>query len=258
MKLDPSASVAGVRLISYDTVGSTNTEALRLARTGERGPLWITAVRQTAGRGRHGRAWISPAGNLYASLLLTEPAPVERWPELSFVAALATHDVILELAPRLQPMLAMKWPNDLLLEGAKLAGILLEGQYGQEGAVAIGIGINCISHPRDTDRPATDLACAGESISPETLLCKLTLKMLVRLAQWNSGQGFYAIRADWLGRAGGRGENVTVRLTDGEVMGRFEALDESGALVLRLSDGSSMRITAGDVSVLTASSVTAR
>jgi BirA family biotin operon repressor/biotin-[acetyl-CoA-carboxylase] ligase len=257
MKLDSSASTAGVRVISYETLGSTNAEALHLARKGERGPLWITAVRQTAGRGRRGREWLSPPGNLYASLLLTDPAPVARWPEISFVAALAAHDAILELAPRLQPILALKWPNDLLLDGAKLGGILLEGEHGEEAAVAIGIGINCTRHPEGTNGSATDLACAGQSISPETLLRALAATMFGRLAQWGCGQGFSATRADWLARAGGRGENVIVRLAEGEVSGRFEDVDETGALVLRLPDGSSTRITAGDVSALTASSTTA-
>ena len=94
MQLDPTARAAGARLIAHDTIGSTNAEALRLAREGERGPLWITAQQQTAGRGRRGRTWVSEPGNLYASLLLTDPAPPERCPELSFVAALALHDAI--------------------------------------------------------------------------------------------------------------------------------------------------------------------
>ena len=104
--------------------------SLALARQGERGPLWVVADRQTAGRGRRGRTWISEPGNLYASLLLTEAAPPEHWPELSFVAALAVHDAVVEVAPDLKPRLAIKWPNDLLLAGAKFAGILIEGENG--------------------------------------------------------------------------------------------------------------------------------
>src|SRR5690349_8150314 len=116
MKLDPGA--VGVRLLAHDVLDSTNVEALRLARQGEHGPLWITARRQTAGRGRRGRSWISEPGNLYATLLLTEPGPVEHWPQLSFVAALAAHDAIVEVAPELAARLAIKWPNDILLDGA--------------------------------------------------------------------------------------------------------------------------------------------
>ena len=123
MQLDPAATAAGVRLLSHDTVGSTNAEALQFARKGERGPLWVTAKRQTAGRGRRGRSWVSEPGNLYASLLLTDPAPPERFPELSFVAALALHDAIGGRIPGLSNRLVLKWPNDLLIDRNKFAGI---------------------------------------------------------------------------------------------------------------------------------------
>jgi BirA family transcriptional regulator, biotin operon repressor / biotin---[acetyl-CoA-carboxylase] ligase len=251
MKLDPRASAAGVRLVARDVLGSTNGEALSLARQGERGPLWIVAGRQTAGRGRRGRSWTSEPGNLYASLLLTAPAAAEHWPELSFIAALAIHDAIVEIAAELRPRLAIKWPNDLLLAGAKFAGILIEGEGGEEGAVVVGIGVNCASHPDGTDHPATDLAAAGAHISPQTLMAALSAKMLGRLAQWNQGEGFSTVRADWLSRAAGLGEDVCVRLADREIAGRFEALDERGGLVLRLPDGNATTVAAGDVFIRT-------
>jgi BirA family transcriptional regulator, biotin operon repressor / biotin---[acetyl-CoA-carboxylase] ligase len=247
MKLDPRASAAGVRLKTHDVLGSTNAEALNLARQGERGPLWVAARRQTAGRGRRGRDWVSEPGNLYASLLLTAPSSAEHWPELSFVAALAIHDAIVEVAAELRPQLAIKWPNDLLLAGAKFAGILIEAEGGEEGAVVVGIGVNCASHPAGTEHPATDLAAAGAQVSPETMIAALSAKMLGRVAQWNQGEGFSTIRADWLARAAGVGEDVRVRLADREIAGRFEALDERGGLVLRLPDGKSTTIAAGDV-----------
>src|SRR5229473_5485322 len=128
MDLAPGAAAAGVGLIACDTVGSTNAEALAYARSGERGPLWITARRQTAGRGRRGRTWVSEPGNLYATLLLTDPGPAERAAELSFVAALAVRDAIVEMAPGLGSRLKVKWPNDLLIDRAKVAGILIEGE----------------------------------------------------------------------------------------------------------------------------------
>src|SRR5215468_3520615 len=252
MKLEPRATAAGVRLVAHEVLGSTNAEALSLTRQGERGPLWVTADRQSAGRGRRGRAWISPPGNLYASLLLTGPAAAEHWPQLSFVAALAIHDAVVEVAD-LKPQLAIKWPNDLLLAGAKFAGILIEGE-GDVNAVAVGIGVNCASHPADTDFPATDLTAAGAAVSPATLFSALSIKMLGRIAQWNGGEGFSTIRADWLARASGIGEDVRVRLAERELVGRFEALDEAGALVLRSADGNSTTITAGDVFTPTASS----
>jgi BirA family biotin operon repressor/biotin-[acetyl-CoA-carboxylase] ligase len=251
MKLDARASAAGVRLVAHEVLGSTNAEALSLARQGERGPLWVVADRQTAGRGRRGRTWISQPGNLYASLLLTASAPPEHWPELSFVAALAAHDAVVEVAPDLKPRLAIKWPNDLVLAGAKFGGILIEGE---DGGVAIGIGINCANHPAGMDYPATDLAAAGAPVSPAGLFGALSVKMIGRIAQWNGGEGFSTVRADWFARAAGVGEDVRVRLADREIIGRFEAIDHAGSLVLRLPDGKTTTIAAGDVFILPAPS----
>ncbi|MEA2938585.1 MAG: BirA family transcriptional regulator [Alphaproteobacteria bacterium] len=244
------ASAAGVRLVAHELVASTNTEALALARAGERGPLWIAAGRQSAGRGRRGRTWTSQTGNLHASLLLTGPAPAEHWPELSFVAALAVHDAVVETAPTLRPQIKIKWPNDLLLKGAKFAGILIEGEGAEPGAVAVGIGVNCTSHPADTDYPATDLAAAGAQVSSAALFRALSSKMLGRLAQWNRGEHFATIRTDWLARAAGLGEPIRVRLADREVAGRFETLDEGGRLVLTLPEGGKQTLAAGDVVAL--------
>lgn len=249
MRLEPRATAAGVRLVAHEVLGSTNAEALNLARQGERGPLWVTAVRQTAGRGRRGRAWISKPGNLYATLLLTGRTDAEHWPELSFVAALAVHDAIVDLAVHLEPLLRIKWPNDLLLGGRKFAGILIEGESGENPAVAVGIGVNCANHPADTDHPATDLAAAAVPVSPAALFDVLAGKMSARIAQWNGGQGFVAIRGDWLARASGVGEDVRVRLADCEISGRFEAIDAAGGLVLRLPGGNTTTIAAGDVLV---------
>jgi BirA family biotin operon repressor/biotin-[acetyl-CoA-carboxylase] ligase len=237
-----------VRLLAYDEIDSTNAEALRLLRAGERGPLWIAAERQSAGRGRRGRRWVSVPGNLHASLLLTDPGPAEHWPQLSFVAALAVHDAVVELAPEIRPMLELKWPNDLLLSGAKVAGILIEGEgREEEGAVAIGIGINCTAHPAEAAYPATDLAAGGASVTAAALLAALSVKMSGRLAQWNSGNGFATIRADWLARAAGIGETIRVGLADRELAGRFEGLDDAGGLVLVAPDGGKTVVAAGDV-----------
>src|SRR5258708_39940625 len=124
-----------------DTVDSTNAEALRRARAGERGPLWIVARQQSAGRGRRGRAWVSPPGNLHATLLLTDPAPAAAAPQLGFVAGLALVDAAAAAAPLLASRLALKWPNDLLCGARKIAGILIEGE-GSPLTVAVGIGVN--------------------------------------------------------------------------------------------------------------------
>ena len=183
MQLHSAAAVAGYRLAAHETLESTNAEALRLARGGERGPLWIVARQQTAGRGRRGSEWISPPGNLHATLLLVDPAPAECAPELSFVAALALHDAIVELAPSLRSDLSLKWPNDMLHGGGKLAGILIEGERpARELAVAIGIGVNCRHHPGQTSYPATDLAAVGADISAESLFATLSAAMVRRLA----------------------------------------------------------------------------
>jgi BirA family transcriptional regulator, biotin operon repressor / biotin---[acetyl-CoA-carboxylase] ligase len=248
MRLDPAAAAAGFRLSDHDTLPSTNTEALALARRGETGPLWVTARQQTAGRGRRGNAWISTPGNLYATLLLCDPAAPENTPELSFVAALAVHDAIGDRASALRENLALKWPNDILCGGAKLAGILIEGETVASGlAVALGIGVNCMHHPVETAYPATDLATAGAAVSAEDLFFALSSAMARRQAQWQRGVGFQSIRVDWLERAAGIGGEMRVRLPNREFVGRAEALDDRGRLLLRLADGTLQTITAGDV-----------
>jgi BirA family transcriptional regulator, biotin operon repressor / biotin---[acetyl-CoA-carboxylase] ligase len=241
-----ATDLAGVRHIGYETLGSTNAEALALARAGERGPLWITARSQSAGRGRRGNAWISPPGNLYATLLLTEPSAPEHAPQLSFVAALALHDAVAACASLLGLALKVKWPNDLLVGPAKLAGILVEGESDPVFTVAIGIGVNCATHPSDVAYPATDLASNGVLVTPDALMSQLAMTMRQRLAQWNGGQDFAAIRADWLKRAAGLGEVLRVRLPARELAGRFQGLDEAGRLLLAQDNGVTT-ITAGEV-----------
>jgi BirA family transcriptional regulator, biotin operon repressor / biotin---[acetyl-CoA-carboxylase] ligase len=249
MRLDPAAIGAGVRLDARDTLGSTNAEALARAGAGEPGPLWITAERQTAGRGRRGRSWVSEPGNLHATLLLTDPGPAERAAELSFVAALAAHDAIAETAPALGVRLKLKWPNDVLIDRAKVAGILIEGERapGAPLAVVLGIGVNCRHHPAGTAYPATSLAAAGATVGADELFAALSRTMLHRLAQWARGTGFRSIRADWLARAVGLGEDIRVVL-GGEVLeGRFERLTDAGHLALRARDGTERTVAAGDV-----------
>jgi BirA family transcriptional regulator, biotin operon repressor / biotin---[acetyl-CoA-carboxylase] ligase len=250
MRLDPAAELAGYRLVAHESLDSTNAQALRLAfeHRGKTSPLWITARQQTAGRGRRGNTWISPTGNLYATLLLKDPAVPRNAPQLSFVAGLAVADAILDCAPSLHDKLALKWPNDVLCDGAKLAGILLEShRLNIRLAVAIGVGINCLHHPAETSFPATDLAAAGAQVSPDDMFFALSGAMVQRLEQWRGGDGFAAIRSDWLDRAVGIGGDMRVRLPGRELFGRCEALDESGQLLLRLADGSLETIAAGDV-----------
>jgi BirA family transcriptional regulator, biotin operon repressor / biotin---[acetyl-CoA-carboxylase] ligase len=248
MRLDPTAAAAGFRLAAHDVLGSTNAQALTEARQGDKGPLWVVAREQTAGRGRRGREWVSAPGNLYATLLLLDPAPAEAAPQLAFVTGLAVHDAIIERARDLGEALALKWPNDVLYANRKLAGILIESEMAANRlAVAVGIGVNCTRHPAQTSFPATDLDEAGQKVAPESLLYALSHTMMRRLDQWKRGAGFAQIRADWLKRATGLGREITVRLAGREASGHFEGLDDAGQLLLRLGDGRLQTITAGDV-----------
>ncbi len=241
-----ATDLAGVRHETYETLGSTNAEALARARSGERGALWISARTQDAGRGRRGSAWTSTPGNLFATLLLGDPSPPPLAPQLSFVAALALHDAVAECAAQVGPLLKVKWPNDLLLGGAKLAGILIEGESAPAFAVVIGFGVNCATHPDNTPYPATDLAAAGALVGPASLLAALAQAMPRRLVQWARGDGFAGIRADWLKRAAGLGQDIRVRLPEREFSGRFEGLDDAGHLVVRGPAGL-VTVTAGEV-----------
>ena len=246
MQLDATAAAAGIGLICHDDIDSTNAEALRLARAGEFRPLWVVARTQQAGRGRRGRGWVSAAGNLHATLLLVDPAEAQLAPQLSFVAALALYDAVVRLAPELAPRLALKWPNDLLCDGIKLAGILIEGEGARPLLVAVGIGVNCIGHP-NLDYPATDLRACGAAVSADDLFGALSEAMVRRLAQWDRGGGFAEVRADWLQRAALSGREVCVRLADRDINGRAEAIDAAGRLILRRADGETETIAAADV-----------
>ena len=239
---------------------STNREARTRSRSGELGPLWITAEAQTAGRGRGDRSWFSPPGNLYASLLMSEPAPANRVPELAFVAALAVRDAIAGAAPALAPQLALKWPNDVLLTGCKCAGILIEGDHEPPKGVTviIGIGVNCAHHPEALTElpplgdgpilyPATALAAHGAEVTPEQLFTWLSATMVRRVAQWGCGNGFAAVLAEWLAVARGIGESIRVRTGNGEKTGRFAGVDGSGRLMLAQRGGQMDLISAGDV-----------
>lgn len=271
MQLDPIAVEAGVRLLALETIGSTNAEAGARARRGEVGPLWITAQAQTDGRGRLGRSWNSPPGNLYASLVLRDPSPFERAPELTFVAALALREAIIAEAPALAPQLWFKWPNDLLLAGDKCAGILIEGEVERNKSVTvvIGIGVNCAHHPPiapvlppDVEPaamrpapfgeqtvlfPATDLHAHGADITPQQLFTRLSATMYLRIAEWDRGRGFSKILGGWLSATRGLGEDIRVRQGESEKIGRFVGLDQAGRLVLELPGGAVEKISAGDV-----------
>jgi BirA family biotin operon repressor/biotin-[acetyl-CoA-carboxylase] ligase len=178
--------------------------------------------------------------------LLSRPSPPAQAPQLSFVAALAVHDAIAACAPQLNLDLKVKWPNDLLVGKAKVAGILIEGESDPAFAVAIGIGVNCVAHPDNTEYPAADLAGLGTLVVPDALLSELAGAMRKRLAQWKSGEGFAATRTDWLKRAAGFGETLQVRLPERALSGRFQGLDDAGRLLLDQA-GRVTAVTAGEV-----------
>lgn len=241
-----------VPIIRFTEISSTNAEGLaRLAR-GEIMPVWLVADIQTAGRGRRGRPWTSELGNLFATLVLPNPAPLANLAQLCFVAGLAARDAVLAAAPQLPAeSLKLKWPNDLLLNGGKLAGILVEGgtDAGGRPAAVIGFGVNCLHHPDDLPYKATSLEEAGAPTAPDRLLEALDLAMAVRLNQWHAGAGFAEIRSDWMRHALGMGDQVSVKIGEREVVGRFENIDARGAMMLRRRDGIAEIITAGDVSL---------
>jgi BirA family biotin operon repressor/biotin-[acetyl-CoA-carboxylase] ligase len=247
--MDFSGQAAFFPVIALETVGSTNSEALARADAGERGPLWVVARAQTAGRGRRGRHWTSAPGNLYASLLLTDAAPSSHAAGICFVAALALHDAVLDAAHGLAPArLRLKWPNDLLLDGRKLAGILVEGTSGEGcSKTVVGFGVNCRHSPQDTVYPATDLASDGFAVAPDALLNALGTRIFQRLSEWTRGQNFATTRSAWLARATGLGSELEVRLGDCTMLGTFETLDATGALVLARRDGARETIAAGDI-----------
>lgn len=213
-----------------------------LARSGASEGLWLRAERQTSGKGRQGRAWDSPAGNLYISTLVRvrpgEPSPAT----LALVAAVALEEAVSLFG--VQPML--KWPNDLLIGGAKLSGILLERV---EDAVIIGFGVNLAHHPVDLDRPATSIAAHAPAPDPQVFAETLAEIFARWLSRWRDG--IATVRDRWLTRAHPLDTALTVRLADGTSMeGLFGGLDAQGALILRLADGTTRVIHAGDVFLL--------
>jgi BirA family biotin operon repressor/biotin-[acetyl-CoA-carboxylase] ligase len=213
-------------------------------------PAWIIAAEQSQGRGRNGRRWQSPKGNLYATLALRPAISASAATQLSFVAALGAYDAIASQLPaRQSAALRLKWPNDVLLGGAKIAGILIESVTAPAGlgvAMAIGIGVNVAFAPADTGQ-----ATAALGLPPAG--CAAVFEALAGafqnwLACWDQGLGFPAIREAWLARAHVRGESLNVRLNGATISGRFRGLDERGALQLETEAGVVISVNAGDIS----------
>ncbi len=236
-------------------VDSTNAEAVRRALAGERGPLWIVADVQSAGRGRSGRTWTSGSGNLQASLLITTGVPAANAYQLSLVAGVAVFDAIAIAMEGAPEGLRLKWPNDILVGGAKAGGILIESNMvgardSGAGALAavIGIGINVASAPEVPDRPTTQLGAHGSPLRSSVLLAALADCMADWLGVWDEGRGFAAVREAWLNRAHPLGERMSINTGTERVSGAFLGLDADGALSLETERGA-RRFTFGDVSL---------
>lgn len=230
-------------------VDSTNAEALRRAQAGERGPLWIVADVQTAGRGRSGRSWASEAGNLHASLLFSLALPQPMAYQLALVAGVAVFDALESALHPAPAGLRLKWPNDILIEDAKTGGILIESSMAGGLLVAvIGIGLNVATAPLLPDRPTTYLAAHGRAPEPRLLLESIADQMGIWRAAWDQGRGFAAVREAWLNRALPIGERLSINTGSDRVLGTFAGLDPEGALLLE-SGGRVRRFTFGDVSL---------
>lgn len=239
----------GYRLLTLEAVDSTNEEARRLAKAGEKSDLWVVARIQSAGRGRRGRRWISEPGNFFGSLLLRPQSNNKEFANLSFVAAVALYETFAEISTG-QAMIECDWPNDVLVDGTKVAGILLESSFsGNSGPdwVVIGIGVNLIGGPELERHAFASLAEVGlRPVTPYAFLEKLAVAMQNWLEIWRQN-GFEPIRTAWLARAAGLGERIVVRYGNEVARGIFADLSESGALILALPDGSRREILAADV-----------
>ena len=233
---------------ALDEVDSTNAEARRRADAGPTGPIWITARVQTAGRGRRGRSWETGSGNLAATYLARTDKPPAEAAQVSFVAALAVADLAGAFVP--PSLISLKWPNDLLVGGRKMAGILVEsGPHAAGGLwLAVGIGVNLATPPVAADRPATALAEHLRAPPPKPLEALAILaEAFERWRELWARMGFGPIAEAWTARAHGLGQACTAQLPGETIAGVAEGLDADGALRLRTAAGVMRRITAGDV-----------
>ncbi|MEO1027823.1 MAG: biotin--[acetyl-CoA-carboxylase] ligase [Pseudomonadota bacterium] len=242
-----SARITDWPILWHEETDSTNEDAKRRAHEGPFDNHWIAARQQTSGRGRLGRKWVSPPGNLYTTGLINWPYPLETAGRLPFVAALAVRETVAHFAPDAAAQL--KWPNDVRIKRAKVSGILIEsGQDRGSMWVAVGIGLNVAHAPEVAEQSTTCLsALAGRPLAAELVLPILAERFQVWLDA--AINGFDAIRSDWLNHAEALGGEISVLTGEGRVTGVFETLAPDGALILRLPNGEQTLIRAGDVQI---------
>jgi BirA family biotin operon repressor/biotin-[acetyl-CoA-carboxylase] ligase len=242
------------RIVRFGAIDSTNEEARRRALAGDSDCLWIVADEQTAGRGRRGRAWISPKGNLHASALIIDPCPRAVAAQLSFVAGVALARAVTDLGVT---DIGLKWPNDLMSYGAKCAGILIEGfSFGSgQTACVVGTGVNCARAPEALGYATSCLTRAGgEPVAPGDVFERLVERFDEALSDWCAGQAFDRIRAAWLDYAVGLGEPIAIQDSAGQRGGVFEGIDAAGRLLMRSEHGLDA-IEAADVWLLPRSGI---
>ncbi len=228
----------------YPSIDSTNLEAHRLFKSGECGPVYLLADEQTAGKGRLDRNWASLRGNCYSTLILPLNVQLQSVPQISFVVALAVADVVRQHT-NAKPQL--KWPNDVLVGGAKIAGILCEVLSQNPLTVAIGCGINVAHAPTGLAYPATCLVAEGASIERDDVFQSYRQALTYWFGMWNFGQGFSTIRTAWMQQATGIGETVTMTVGTQHLTGRFEGITEQGAVIVKPADGPPHILHAGDL-----------
>jgi BirA family biotin operon repressor/biotin-[acetyl-CoA-carboxylase] ligase len=248
---------AGYRLAAFESIGSTNAEAMSRARDGERGPIWFVTSEQTAGRGRRNRPWVAPRGNLASSILEAIEVSPSVAATLGFAAGIALEAALRKVSGKASPNSAgtehmnfsLKWPNDVLAGPQKLAGILLEAEAVADNrlAVVVGIGTNIVAAPEGTPTPATSLAALGIDVGAEELFGALSDSWAEYRGVWDGGRGFGEVRRLWLERAAGLGQPVSVHTGASTVEGIFETIDETGCMMVRTSGGQQIPISAGDV-----------
>lgn len=271
--LGPKAKAAGFRLAAFDSVGSTSIEAENAAKAGDPGDIWFAALKQTTGRGRRGRVWDTPHGNMAASLLIRPDFDAAHGALLGFVAGVALNRALKTVLPTaviktgidgadgrpedIATRIALKWPNDVLVDGAKLAGILLEaGSTPEHGAsIVVGMGVNVVSAPTDVPYPATSVDALGVSTSAEAIFTELADQWVDVFFLWDNGHGNQALLDEWRAGAAGIGAEVAIKTHNSVLRGVFETIDADGRLIVKTNDGQRHPIAAGDVHFGTTASI---